>query len=77
LLLGIALNLLKNEKTEKQEIKGKRLRAGWDNQYLQKVLKIKVCVRPSLFYVLTSSNYYEFLSLFLHFEKRLYAKTTR
>jgi len=40
-LLRIALNLLKNEKTEKQGIKGKRLRASCDNQYLLKVLKIK------------------------------------
>ena len=42
ILLKIALNLLKNEKTEKQGVKGKRLKAGWDNQYLFKVLKIKV-----------------------------------
>ena len=42
ILLKIALNLLKNEKTEKQGIKGKRLKAAWDNQYLLKLLKIKV-----------------------------------
>ena len=42
ILLKIALNLLKNEKTEKQGVKGKRLKAGWDNKYLLKILKIKV-----------------------------------
>lgn len=42
ILLKIALNLLKNEKTEKQGVKGKRLKAAWDNQYLLKLLKIKV-----------------------------------
>jgi hypothetical protein len=41
-LLKIALNLLKNEKTEKQGIKEKRLKVGRDNQYLLKFLKIKV-----------------------------------
>jgi predicted transposase YbfD/YdcC len=41
-LLKIALNLLKNEKTEKQGIKGKRLKAAWNNQYLLKLLNIKV-----------------------------------
>lgn len=36
----IALNLLKNEKTLKLGIKGKRLKAGWDNDYLMRILKI-------------------------------------
>lgn len=35
----IALNLLKNETSLKSGIKGKRLKAGWDNNYLLKIMK--------------------------------------
>jgi predicted transposase YbfD/YdcC len=35
----IALNLVKNEKSKKRSVKGKRLDAGWDNDYLIKILK--------------------------------------
>lgn len=34
----IALNLLKNEQNSKMGIKSKRLKAGWDNKYLMKLL---------------------------------------
>jgi hypothetical protein len=36
----IALNLLKNDTYSKRSVKGKRLKAGWSNEYLQHVLKI-------------------------------------
>jgi hypothetical protein len=35
----IALNLLSQEKTVKTGIKSKRKKAGWDNDYLLKVLR--------------------------------------
>jgi len=38
LLRKIALNLLKQEKTAKVGIKGKRLKAGWDVKYFSKVV---------------------------------------
>ena len=36
----IALNLLKNEKSVKVGVKNKRLKAGWDNDYMMKVLTV-------------------------------------
>jgi hypothetical protein len=39
LLNRIALNLLKNEKTTKTGVRGKRLKAGWDNNCLIKLIK--------------------------------------
>ena len=37
-LRHIALNLLRREKTSKRSLKGRRKKAGWDNDYLLKVL---------------------------------------
>jgi hypothetical protein len=36
----IALNLLKNEKSIRLGVKNKRLKAGWDNAYMLKVLTV-------------------------------------
>jgi len=41
-LLKIALNLVKNEKSKKLSVKSKRLQAAWDNEYLLKILNVKV-----------------------------------
>jgi hypothetical protein len=38
--MGIALNLLKQERTAKVGIKAKRLIAGWHQAYLPKALRI-------------------------------------
>lgn len=40
LLNKIALNLLKNEKSSKIGVKSRRMKAGWDNHYLIKVLNL-------------------------------------
>jgi len=37
-LRHIALNLLRREKTVKRSLKGKRMKAAWDKDYLLKVL---------------------------------------
>jgi predicted transposase YbfD/YdcC len=39
-LRRLALNLLKKEKTKKRGIRGKQLNAGWDHQYLLKLLGV-------------------------------------
>lgn len=40
ILNKIALNLLKNEKSSKIGVKSRRMKAGWDNRYLIKVLNL-------------------------------------
>ena len=40
LMNKLALNLLKNEKSTKVGVKSKRLKAGWDNGYMMKVLSV-------------------------------------
>ena len=42
LMNKIALNLLKNEKSVRIGVKNKRLKAGWDNRYMAKVLAVGV-----------------------------------
>ena len=37
-LRHIALNLIKQERSSKRSVRGKRLKAGWDNTYLERVL---------------------------------------
>jgi hypothetical protein len=39
-LRHIALNLLKQETTSRRGVKGKRLKAGWDTDYLLNVLGV-------------------------------------
>lgn len=41
IILKMALNLIKNEKSNKLSVKAKRLKAAWDNDYLLKVLEVK------------------------------------
>jgi hypothetical protein len=38
ILRRTALSMLKNEKTAKVGVKSKRLQAGWDEDYLEKVM---------------------------------------
>jgi hypothetical protein len=36
----LALNLLNNEKSTKVGVKSKRLKAGWDDDYMMRVLSV-------------------------------------
>ena len=47
ILRHAALHLLKQERTAKGDIQTKRLRAGWDNAYLLKVLSLSATALPS------------------------------
>jgi hypothetical protein len=40
----IALNLLKNEKSIRLGVKNKRLKAGWDNDYMLKALTVGLTI---------------------------------
>ena len=40
LITKIGLNILKNDTSTKMGVKGKRLKAGWSNKYLEKLLGI-------------------------------------
>ena len=41
ILRRIALNLVKQEKSDKSSVRLKRLRAGWSTDYLQKLLGLR------------------------------------
>ena len=48
-IICIALNLLKQDKTSKLVMKGKRLKVGWDNNDLLQLLAVGVsCVGPGM-----------------------------
>ena len=52
----MVLNMLRQDQTGKLGLRPKRLKAGWDNDYLRQLLNF-MCVRPGfLCYVQRSSN---------------------
>jgi hypothetical protein len=59
ILRHISLNLLNQEKTSKTGAKNNRIRAGWDDDYLTKILAVSVnsiLVNNSLLTIIQLSN---------------------
>jgi len=57
-LSRIALNLLKNEKSTKCGVKGKRLKAGWNNKIVENLDAFALCKRAHYFCLFCENLYF-------------------